>query len=441
MKNPFLKNLEEQELIREATRKGISVDELKSLNSQPVEPFDLESLINPVKDYSQKTELGPMVASLDSGMMRVPQIEQIKRTPVKRTEPIQEEIQAPEVNKTEVIKEYFKKKNGLDKYSDEARQSIIDQNKKDASGPNWLAALAGLGGTLQGKDALASGMKVLDLQNNQRQSKLDEFDSGRKQSIEKMKIDKELEASDPNAPQSEAFRKIIEANFPRIAEAYGDSWKNVTAQDRDLIFEPIKLKESIEARKEQARLLSQEKEQVRQDRMNQKALEAEKLNVTQSKQRGLYEIGQKAEQQYLNAVKDKSEYNPTNSGQWIDNSQWAPNLIKNDKAIEAQAAMSAWVEAFLRDASGAAIPQGERLDYAKDFFPQPGDSEQTVKNKQELRRQKMNNAKVGSGLPSDSNQQSAPSNDIESKIESFMKKNGISDRNEAIKILKEAGKI
>jgi len=123
----------------------------------------------------------------------------------------------------------------------------------------------------------------------------------------------------------------------------------------------------------------------------------EELSVGQAKQLGLYQLGQKAEQQYLKAVSDKDDYDPTASGQLIDNSQWAPNAIKNNKAIAAQAAMSSWVEAFLRDASGAAIPAGERLDYAKDFFPMPGDTTDVVANKAELRKQKMENALVGAG--------------------------------------------
>lgn len=124
---------------------------------------------------------------------------------------------------------------------------------------------------------------------------------------------------------------------------------------------------------------------------------APSISPTEAKQLGLHEMGTRAEQQYQAAVKNKDEYNPTNPGQWIDNSEWAPAWLKNDKANEAHAAQSAWVEAYLRDASGAAIPPSERMAYAKDFFARPGDSDQVIANKEVLRSQKMQNALVGAG--------------------------------------------
>ncbi len=72
--------------------------------------------------------------------------------------------------------------------------------------------------------------------------------------------------------------------------------------------------------------------------------------------------------------------------------------MKNNKANESQAAQSAWVESFLRDASGAAVPTSERMTYAKDFFAQPGDTPQIVANKEALRQQKMDNARIASGM-------------------------------------------
>jgi len=136
------------------------------------------------------------------------------------------------------------------------------------------------------------------------------------------------------------------------------------------------------------------------DRKEVRDNKQKELSSTQAKQRGLYESGAAAEQQYNKAVSDKNEYDPTSVGQVIDNSDWAPNFMKNNKAIEAQAAQSAWIEGFLRDASGAAIPPNERAAYAKDFFPQPGDPPDVVANKNSLRQQKMRNAAVAAGVES-----------------------------------------
>ena len=120
----------------------------------------------------------------------------------------------------------------------------------------------------------------------------------------------------------------------------------------------------------------------------------------QAKQKGLVESGRLADDQYKTAIKsgqDSGNYDPTSVMEFIDNSEMAPNFVKSDAAKESQAAQSAWVETYLRDASGAAIPQSERMSYAKDFFPRPGDSETTVTNKQNLREQKRLNAQLASG--------------------------------------------
>lgn len=135
-----------------------------------------------------------------------------------------------------------------------------------------------------------------------------------------------------------------------------------------------------------------------------KALERKDKNkemtVTQAKQNGLYKQGVEAEKQYKAAISKTGfdSYDPTSSFQWIDKNDWAPNLLKSGEAIEAQRSQDRWVEAFLRDASGAAIPPSERGAYIKDFFPVAGDSKQETLNKEKARQLKMETAKLASGI-------------------------------------------
>ena len=68
--------------------------------------------------------------------------------------------------------------------------------------------------------------------------------------IQKAKAKMESDDLDPNSDASQSFRKMIEANFPQVVKAYGPSWAKVAAGDKDKIFDPLKLKETIEARKE-----------------------------------------------------------------------------------------------------------------------------------------------------------------------------------------------
>lgn len=151
------------------------------------------------------------------------------------------------------------------------------------------------------------------------------------------------------------------------------------------------------AQKESDRALRQ---QLAGQQMAMRSEKENELSAAQAKQFGLAEMGQKAEQQYQTAIqkgKAKGEFDPTSYGDIVDATSWVPNFLKSGSAKEAEAAKSAWVESYLRDASGAAIPPSERLAYAKDFFPEPGDTPDVVANKAELRKQKMQNALLGAG--------------------------------------------
>jgi hypothetical protein len=92
-----------------------------------------------------------------------------------------------------VVKDTLLSKYGLDsKYSDEARQKIVDSNAADAEGLNWTAGLAGLGAALQGRDSVQAGMAVRQFDDKKRQSKLDEFDKGRQGTIQKFQFDRDI---------------------------------------------------------------------------------------------------------------------------------------------------------------------------------------------------------------------------------------------------------
>lgn len=119
------------------------------------------------------------------------------------------------------------------------------------------------------------------------------------------------------------------------------------------------------------------------------------LGAAQTKQAGLYKSGKEAEAQYLEATSDKEKYDPTSLLQAARNI--GPYATKSDLAKKAESAQSAWVESFLRDASGAAIAASERMNYAKDFFPRAGDTPEIIANKAALRKQKMETSKLGAG--------------------------------------------
>jgi hypothetical protein len=197
------------------------------------------------------------------------------------------------------------------------------------------------------------------------------------------------------------------------------TYRTMSAKER--IDEHYKQQE-LDIRRMEAGNKAEERAASRSDRKRKDA----ELSTVQAKQMGLYQSGQSAEEQYNNAVKDKNEYDPTSSGQWIDNSSWAPNALKNNKAIEAKAAKDAWIESYLRDASGAAIAPSERGAYSDIYFPAPGDTADVVKNKAALRSQKAQNSLLGAGPQGSqiANKNQAPRQ--EADVSKYAKEHGIS---------------
>lgn len=216
---------------------------------------DLQPMVPPLSEQPPIIQRKPAIAPKPQG----------KAASVAQAAPAAE----PQVDVTD----YIMKKNALGKYSDENRQKLVDENSKYDLGGNAMAALAALGAGFQGRDSGAAGSAVLARNKAGRDEKLAQFDTGRDQAIKNENID-------PMSGRSVAFRKSIEANFPEIAKAYGENWADVSAADQDRIFEPLKLKETIDARKAMAeeqraerRFLAGMKQQDREDIRNDKKQE------------------------------------------------------------------------------------------------------------------------------------------------------------------------
>lgn len=172
----------------------------------------------------------------------------------------------------------------------------------------------------------------------------------------------------------------------------------------------MKLRQMAQDKELKSQGLAQQREGLAQ-RSSDKAMKDQELSATQAKQLGLAEMGQLANKQYEEAIskgKKSGEFDPTSYGDIIDSSSWAPQFMKSASAKEAMSAQSSWIESYLRDASGAAIPPSERGAYASDYFPRPGDTPETVKNKAMLRAQKEKAALTGAGPGAKQFQKSEP---------------------------------
>jgi hypothetical protein len=212
-------------------------------------------------------------------------------------------------------------------------------------------------------------------------------------------------ASDAGSPDSLAMQEQIAGIFPQFAPYVKGKSAAQIREMMPILTQKARGDEDRALREQEMRMRAGDRAETRADRKlkeeeakNNRELKQKELSAAQAKQRGLYEMGKKSEEQFSTATADPKKYDPAGVGQWIDNSSWAPNWLKNDKAVEAQSAQSSWIESFLRDASGAAIPHAERASYAEIYFPQPGDTDDVKKNKAALRAQKMDSARIAAGV-------------------------------------------
>ncbi len=289
----------------------------------------------------------------------------------------------------DILKQYL-----MNKYGNENPEQKLQSDYEEQKVNPWLAFASGVGQSMQGK---APDLTWVDKQNKQayentvgklEQDKKDAvIDFQANQDFKKSKQEDDLNSklNDLNSVETKSYQTLASKMMPN------QDFSKMSGQQIKTQLPTLEKLYKIDSDKQDRAIALKEKNEAR-------ALKSHELNSTRSKQLGVYNNGLRAEEQYLKATNNANEYDPTGSGQWIDNSSWAPNLIKNDKAIEAQAAQDAWIESFLRDASGAAIGKNEREDYKKIYFPQPGDTTDVVANKKALRNQKMESAAQGAGL-------------------------------------------
>jgi hypothetical protein len=204
-------------------------------------------------------------------------------------------------------------------------------------------------------------------------------------------------AADPNSEQSKSKAALLSGVFKKFAPYFEGKSDEQLAEIAPILSQVARGDEDRALKEMEMRMRNADRDDARKDKLDAKELKQKELSATQAKQRGLYESGKTAEGQFISAT-GKGDYDPTAYSEFIDNSSMAPKWAKSDNANKAQDAKNAWIESYLRDASGAAIPESERNAYASIFFPQKGDSTDAIKNKAALRAQKMDSARIAAGV-------------------------------------------
>jgi len=239
--------------------------------SQPAQPLspEAESIASKITGMSN----GSTNVSADPTMAMKPQIksaptvqadDEQDETPIERTPATAQPAISP--TDKQAVQNYIKQKYNLlspESYDTQMKAAQDDANNRK-SNLGIAQFLSGLGSAMAGKgpeqaaqtfDSIRGQIDkntVGELQ-NRHDAQMQNLNSNQK--IDEMQ--RTQDSFDPNSKASQSFRKIIETNFPNVAKTYGDSWKDVTASDKDNIFEPLKLKENIEARKQQFQLQQQ----------------------------------------------------------------------------------------------------------------------------------------------------------------------------------------
>jgi hypothetical protein len=140
--------------------------------------------------------------------------------------------------------------------------------------------VSGVGDALAGRDPSNSAAAFQNMRKDVDANTTGQFEARKKALVENadaegkiQTMQKAADQNDPTSNASQSFRKIIESQFPNVAKAYGDDWENVSAADSDSIFNPLKLKETMDARKEQTsarlQLAQDSRENKSTDKQNQ----------------------------------------------------------------------------------------------------------------------------------------------------------------------------
>lgn len=261
MPRTMFDNLNDNDLIRKATQAGMTVEEYANRNA-PQELAAPDDTLGIMPDFLKPTNVSntPAPASMAQPEMnpivKDYLMKKITASPVRESASAEPQVPvqlAPPVARP-------------NPFSDDERNKVKADMESRQSDLAFAQLASSFGDALARKDGSGTQNFFNNLRADIKDNTLNDFDKRKKQSREDVLNKRQDDLYDPNSNQSQSFRKIIEANFPNIAKAYGNNWQSVSAADKENIFEPLKLKENIEARKEQMRILSQS----RQDAMEMK---------------------------------------------------------------------------------------------------------------------------------------------------------------------------
>jgi hypothetical protein len=137
-----------------------------------------------------------------------------------------------------------------------------------------LAGLARAGGTISSAIArtAAPDQSVYNALDKNAQTPVDQVEADQATAVKQIKLNSDASEAavtaaenDPDSEQSKAFRAAL-AQVPGVKAAYGDEFEDLTAADKQNVFDVIKTKEQIDGRRADKQAARDSKTDVNQDK-------------------------------------------------------------------------------------------------------------------------------------------------------------------------------
>lgn len=167
-----------------------------------------------------------------------------------------------------MLEQYLKQKYGED-YEQKA-QGDYDEKESQVNTGSFISSL---GDALAGRAPGSQNEYFNQMKKQAKESTIGKIDADRKNYMATVGFENQQKEAkqksdqfDPMSASSQNFRKIMESQYPDVAKAYGDQWKNVSAGDQETVFNPLKFKEQQKTRIQQAELLAGNRKDAREQR-------------------------------------------------------------------------------------------------------------------------------------------------------------------------------
>lgn len=245
-----------------------------------------------------------------------------------------------------------------DQFSPDKYKQALAKSQSEQDNTSLAQMASGIGAALAGRDPGSVDNYYSDLRKNIQDRTVGEFNR-----------QKAAQSTDPNSPKSAAFRKLVESTLPNIAKSYGPKWNMVSEEDAKNILNFGQMRETIDARKQQAAMLLDAKKEER----LRKDLPSERIKNLSGTDKARFDNARMAAQ----ALDEMDQALAAGDNTF--------SLI-GDTAYTAAARRA--TEAYGRMQSGGAINKEEEARFEK-TLPRPSDSveiqrQKLIKQKEEM---------------------------------------------------------